>query len=440
MRTARKPVNPATSILDERQFDLQSLVGHSEVVQALDTLEAVQAQFETNERAFMAVFEDDQIIGLCSRRRIGMALGSRSGLEKNACRPIYEFLLPEMTVVRVGQSLPDVLCVVFSRREETLLDEVVLMDDHGHFLGLIYARSLVRLQYLLLRQNIEQIEKSRQELNLKNEEMENDLRMASEIQLALLPPKADRVAAKFDISHRYQAMGMVSGDFFHRLELENGQVGLFICDVMGHGVRSAFITAMLRALIEELHPLGTQPGVLLARMNAELKTILQQTGSPLYATALYLVVAADTGRGCFACAGHPEPLLVETGSKQVSSLPPAPKTKGPALGMIAGAKYGETEFKLQSGEILLLLTDGLCEIFNDQEIEYGRDQLIHSAEVHAGEGLAGLLDGIVADALTFAGGKFQDDVCLVGLQPAFVPELTRVHPALDPHNPLMVAQ
>jgi len=433
-------VNPATSILDGRQFDLQSLVGHSETVQALDTLEAVQAQFELNERAFMAVFEDDQIIGLCSRRRIGMALGSRSGLEKNARRPIYDFLLPEMTVVRVGQSLLDVLSVVFSRREETLLDEVVLMDDHGHFLGLIFARSLVRLQYLLLRQNIEQIEKSRQELNLKNEEMENDLRMASEIQLALLPPEADRVASQFDIGHRYQAMGVVSGDFFHRLELENGQVGLFICDVMGHGVRSAFITAMLRALIEELHPLGNQPGALLARMNAELKTILQQTGSPLYATAIYLVAEAGTGRGCFACAGHPEPLLVQTGPKRVSSLPPAPKTKGPALGMIPGASYGETEFKLQSGEILLLFTDGLCEIFNDQEIEYGREQLMQSAEAHAHESLAGVLDGIVADALAFAGGKFQDDVCLVGLQPAPAPELPRAHPLPEHPNPSAAAQ
>jgi phosphoserine phosphatase RsbU/P len=415
-------LNPAASILDESRFDLQSLVGHSETVQAQDTLEAVQARFELNDRAFMAVFEDDQIIGLCSRRRVGMALGSRSGLEKNARRPIYEFLLPEMTVVRVGQPLPDVLSVAFSRPEETLLDEVALMDDNGHFLGLILARSLVRLQYLLLRQKIEQIEKSRQELNLKNEEMENDLRMASEIQLALLPPKAERAADHFDIAHRYQAMGQVSGDFFHRLELEHGQVGLFVCDVMGHGVRSAFITAMLRALIEELHPLGPQPGALLARMNAELKTILQQTGSPLYATAIYLVAEAATGRGRFACAGHPAPLLVQPGQNRVSSLPPAPKTKGPALGMMAAASYGETDFTLQAGETLLLFTDGLCEIFNEQELEFGREQLAQAAQAHAGEGLAGLLDGIMAEALAFAGGKFQDDVCLVGLQTASPPE------------------
>ena len=409
--------NQATLIPAEDKFDLQSLVGHREIVQSSDTLEAVHACFELHGKAFMAVFEDGQIIGLCSRRRVGMTLGSRNGLEKYSQRPIYEFLLPEMTVVRLGQMLPAILSVVFSRPEETLLDEVVLMDDHGQFLGLIYARSLVRIQYLLLRQNIEQVEKSRYELTVKKEEMENDLRMASEIQQALLPPAAATgTACPFRIAYRYQPMEQVSGDFFHRLELAPGKVGLFVCDVMGHGVRSAFITAMLRALIQELHHLGSQPGELLAHMNEELKIILQQTDSPLYATAIYVVVEAATGHACFACAGHPDALLLEPGSWLAKNISPAPKTKGPALGMQAGASYGQTEFQLRPGQTLLLFTDGLCEIFNEQDQEFGREQLAQSAQEHASEPLQGILDGVVADALTFADGKFQDDVCLVGLE------------------------
>jgi serine phosphatase RsbU (regulator of sigma subunit) len=208
----------------------------------------------------------------------------------------------------------------------------------------------------------------------------------------------------------------VSGDFFHRLELAPGVVGLFICDVMGHGVRSAFITAMLRALIQELHHLGLRPGELLARMNEELKAILQQTGSPLYATALYVVVDAATGRGCLASAGHPDLMLLPHGQWVVKHLSPAPKTKGPALGLRTGASYGQTDFSIQPGETLLLFTDGLCEIFNEREEEFGREQLAQSAQKHAAQPLAGILDGMVADALAFAGGRFQDDVCLVGLE------------------------
>ena len=410
-------VNQSPPVLTEDKFDLLSLVGHAETVQVLDSLAFVHDRFEAHSQPFMAVFEEGQIVGLCSRRRVGMALGSREGLEKNSARPIYEFLLPGMTVVRLGQSLPDVLSVVFTRAEEMLLDDVVLMDDYGQFLGLIYSRTLVRMQYFLLRQNIQQIEASRLDLNAKNTELENDLHMASEIQQALLPALIDSDETNhLRVAHLYLPMGQVSGDFFHRLNLSPGIVGLFICDVMGHGVRSAFITAMLRALIQELFYLGNQPGELLAHMNEELKAILQQTGSPLYATALYVVVDATTGRGSFASAGHPDLMLLPQGEWVVKNLSPAPKTKGPALGLRAGASYGQTEFQMQPGETLLLFTDGLCEIFNEREEEFGRDQLALSAQAHAAQPLAGLLDGMVGDALAFAGGKFQDDVCLVGLE------------------------
>ena len=410
-------VSNAAAAVTEDKFDLLSLVGHAESVSELDTLEVVHSRFEEQGQSFMAVFEEGQIVGLCSRRRVGMALGSRDGLVKFSQRSIGEFLLPGMTVVRLGQSLPDVLAVVFTRPEEMLLDDVVLMDDYGKFLGLIFARSLVRMQYFLLRQNIQQIEASRHELNAKNAELENDLHMASEIQQALLPGLlASDATNHLRVAHRYLPMGQVSGDFFHRLELAPGVVGLFICDVMGHGVRSAFITAMLRALIQELHHLGLRPGELLARMNEELKAILQQTGSPLYATALYVVVDAATGRGCLASAGHPDLMLLPHGQWVVKHLSPAPKTKGPALGLRTGASYGQTDFSIQPGETLLLFTDGLCEIFNEREEEFGREQLAQSAQKHAAQPLAGILDGMVADALAFAGGKFQDDVCLVGLE------------------------
>lgn len=409
-------MNSGLPEMAEDQFDLLSLVGHAEILQATDTLAAVHEAFSKFDQPYMAVFEDDQIIGLCSRRRVGMLLGSPDGFQQYSRRLACEFMMSAMTVVREGQPLVEVLSVVFSRPAETLLDDVVLMDDYGRFLGLISARDLVHVQYLLLRKKIRELEDSRRVIDNKNKEMEEDLRMASEIQQALLPPALESNGAhSFHIVHRYQPMGQVSGDFFHRLDLAPGKTGLFICDVMGHGVRSAFITAMLRALIQELQPLASRPGELLAHMNHELKTILQQTDSPLYATATYLMADAATGRIVFASAGHPDMVLVHR-SSQVKSVPPQPKTKGPALGMRAGASYGETEIRLQPDEVLLLFTDGLCEIFNEQEQEFGREQFMQAAQHRAALPLQALLDGIYAEAQAFGGGRFQDDVCLLGLE------------------------
>jgi serine phosphatase RsbU (regulator of sigma subunit) len=87
-------------------------------------------------------------------------------------------------------------------------------------------------------------------------------------------------------------------------------VGVFICDVTGHGVRAALVTAMIRALSEELKPLARDPGNFLRKLNSDLSSILKNTGSPMLTTAFYLVANCQTGVMRFANAGHPKPLLL----------------------------------------------------------------------------------------------------------------------------------
>ena len=84
---------------------------------------------------------------------------------------------------------------------------------------------------------------------------------------------------------------------------------MFICDVTGHGVRAALVTAMIRALAEELKPLARDPGYFLRKLNSDLCNILKSTGSPMLTTAFYLVANCQTGVMRFANAGHPKPLI-----------------------------------------------------------------------------------------------------------------------------------
>src|SRR5947209_7889061 len=82
--------------------------------------------------------------------------------------------------------------------------------------------------------------------------------------------------------------------------------GAFICDVAGHGVRSALVTAMIRALAEELKPLATDPGQFLSKLNRDLYAILKHTGSPMLTTAFYLAADWKSGVLRYANAGHPK--------------------------------------------------------------------------------------------------------------------------------------
>ena len=93
---------------------------------------------------------------------------------------------------------------------------------------------------------------------------------------------------------------------------------MFICDVTGHGVRAALVTAMIRALTEELKPLARDPGMFLRKLNSDLSNILKSTGSPMLTTAFYLVADRTNGVMRFANAGHPKPLLVRRSAGSVS--------------------------------------------------------------------------------------------------------------------------
>ena len=111
-------------------------------------------------------------------------------------------------------------------------------------------------------------------------QLEDDLDMASEVQQAFLPqqfPSFPSHAAPgqsaIGFFSQYLPTGAVGGDFFHVLPLSDTEAGIFICDVMGHGVRAALVTAIQRALVEEMAGLGRQPGDFLTHINQALLSI-----------------------------------------------------------------------------------------------------------------------------------------------------------------------
>ena len=140
----------------------------------------------------------------------------------------------------------------------------------------------------------------------------------------------------------------MGGDFFAVSALSENEAGVFICDVAGHGVRSALVTAMIRALAEELKPLATNPGQFLSKLNSDLHAILKHTGTPMLTTAFYLVADWTTGTMRYANAGHPKPLHIRRSAGQVEPLANAAGKSQPVLGLFEDAAYQTSEVKLGS--------------------------------------------------------------------------------------------
>ena len=134
---------------------------------------------------------------------------------------------------------------------------------------------------------------------------------------------------------------IVSGDFFDVLGIADDKVGLFICDVMGHGVRAALVAAIVRSLVAELHPLWTRPGDLLVATNRALLAAFKGSDITLFASAFYVITDLSKGQLRYASAGHPSPLhfsRTPQGSAAIAS-PLMGTRSGAALGLFPGAKY-----------------------------------------------------------------------------------------------------
>jgi sigma-B regulation protein RsbU (phosphoserine phosphatase) len=257
-----------------------------------------------------------------------------------------------------------------------------------------------------------------------NAQIKADLDMARSLQQSLLPdtypcfPRSappDQSALRF--CHRFFPATELAGDFFSLLALSDTQAGVFICDVMGHGVRSALVTAILRALLDDLAPRVPHPGQFLAEMNRKLAQMLRRQEGPLFATAVYLLVDIAAGQMQCANAGHPPPLHLQRATGQAVRLAP-PKQTGPALGIFPEAAYPTFQIPLAPGDLVLLFTDGLFEVVDaDGKEEYGQERLLAAARQRLRLPPDRLCDELIAEVRAFSGAaEFNDDVCLLGME------------------------
>jgi sigma-B regulation protein RsbU (phosphoserine phosphatase) len=268
-----------------------------------------------------------------------------------------------------------------------------------------------------------ELSRSREELRTKNSLMEESLRTAREIQLTMLPqqyptcPKGVPVEqSAFQFVHRYEPAESVSGDFFSITALSDTEVGVFICDVTGHGVRAALVTAMIRALAEELKPLARDPGDFLRKLNFDLCSILKNTGSPMLTTGFYAVAECQAGKLRFSNAGHPKPLLIRRSLGQVEPLTNQGGRGQPALGLFEDPPYQTTEVTLTPGDFLMLFTDGLYEVQGQNEELYSQERLMLDVKNLITHPPGILFDELLEVIRAFAvNGQFDDDVCLVGM-------------------------
>jgi sigma-B regulation protein RsbU (phosphoserine phosphatase) len=269
-----------------------------------------------------------------------------------------------------------------------------------------------------------QLAKYAEQLKERNEELHQDLEMARELQTALLPQQyplfphdATPAQSALRFSHFFNPSSEVSGDFFDILQLSDTQAGIFICDVMGHGVRAALVAAIVRTLVEEMRGTAQMPGEFLGRVNRALRGVLKPMQTPMFVSAFFAVADLAKGELRYANAGHPHPLCVrhEPGIGTVFGLNGC--KPGPALGLFDHAAYETCSIRLAEHDVVMMFTDGLFEVENTEGEQYDQSRLRSAVEGRMSLSAEALCADLVREIQQFSASKdFTDDVCLVTME------------------------
>jgi serine phosphatase RsbU (regulator of sigma subunit) len=208
----------------------------------------------------------------------------------------------------------------------------------------------------------------------------------------------------------------VGGDFFDVVKLSDHRAGVFIADVMGHGARSALVTAILRTLWQGFVQQADDPGQFLALINQHFHDIIERASEFVFASAFYLILDTERRQASYASAGHPAPLVADRQTGRVSPLL-GPADNRPALGLMRHSRYLTLTRPIRAGQTLLLFTDGITEAPAASGEEFGRERLCRAIEAHLDCPVAPLMEAIVQSVNRHTGAvPLPDDICLVGVE------------------------
>ncbi len=266
------------------------------------------------------------------------------------------------------------------------------------------------------KENLEQkvLERTK-ELNQQNEiliqqgEMIlHDMKLAGKLQRNLLPQHSLQ-QDKYNIYSRYLPMDQIGGDFFDYITMREDKIAILLSDVSGHGITAAFITSMIKTIISNNRKYLDSPKNFFQNLNKSLIGNIYHH----FVTAFYGVFDLENPSILFTSAGHPPPYLYIKEKNEVVEL----STDGMILGITDDADYINKEISLNSGDCILMFTDGLFEVFDEKRDILGLDRLKDIFQESLKLEVKEILDHIIQKVRSFSPtNEVKDDIAIILLE------------------------
>jgi len=216
--------------------------------------------------------------------------------------------------------------------------------------------------------------------------IQEQVKLAAQIQNDLLPRVPPQMEC-YDIAARSIAAQMVGGDYYDFIPVSDNKWAICLGDVSGKGLPASLLMANLQATLRGQSLLNEQVRTSIERAN---RLIHRSTDPEKFATLFYGVLDCNVHSLAFCNAGHENPMMFSNGT-EIRRL----ETGGMALGVLEEFPYEEETITLNSGDTLVVFSDGIPDATNEFDHPFGEDRLRSLVAEHRDESAAGLIDVII---------------------------------------------
>jgi phosphoserine phosphatase RsbU/P len=256
-------------------------------------------------------------------------------------------------------------------------------------------------------------------LQIERKQLDLDLSIASGIQQMLLPSHS-AVFPGLDLDARYAPAQRVGGDLFDVIVLSPTRLGVAVADVSGKGIAASLYMAVCRTNLRQIAPRHISPSQTLVDLN---RTMGADIRGDLYVTVLYAVIDVQSNQVTFARAGHELPLFARRDPSTGTYLTHLVRSEGMPVGLVPDELFASAiEDKVEpfdSGDTLVLYTDGVTEAPNEEEKEFSSARLADVVRALHTRTAREINDGVLESVRRFAGDAVQrDDLTLVTVKRA----------------------
>jgi len=244
---------------------------------------------------------------------------------------------------------------------------------------------------------------------LTREKLERDLRVARQIQRSLLPANVPQVVG-LEFAVHYEPAYQIGGDFYDFIWHDPSHLGLAVGDVAGKAISAALYMARLTSELRSRAAIARTPARLLRRVNQEIS---QLGDDGMFATLVYCIYDLESRSLVFTNAGHCVPLLRR--GDRVFPLQ-AERAHTPPLGVTPELEAGEARVQLHSGDMLIMVSDGILEARDSRGNDYGLSRLSRRIRTARGN-VTDVVRAILADIDSHSGDQGQqgDDMTIVAM-------------------------